>query len=226
MDRKPFQNMMNVIRSALELYLKDTKEAKNKSNIASFDSKIGDITRVIRLDSIKEGSPKIYDKYFELEPKEEVKRIKEEKVKQVSVLEDLPFPQEILDKLPTEVKRVISPQNIVKARRVVSQIYVDEKIKDYILNIVFASREPEKYNLEDLKDLIAYGASPRASIYLNLCAKAHAFLKGRGYVTPEDIKAIGTDVLRHRVIVTYEAEAEEIASEDIVKKIFDEIEVP
>jgi len=107
MGKKPFQNMMNVIRSALELYLKDTKEAKNKSNIASFDSKIGDITRVIRLDSIKEGSPKIYDKYFELEPKEEVKRIKEEKVKQVSVLEDLPFPQEILDKLPTEVKRVI-----------------------------------------------------------------------------------------------------------------------
>jgi MoxR-like ATPase len=125
-----------------------------------------------------------------------------------------------------EVKRVISPQNIVKARKVVSQIYVDEKIKDYILNIVFASREPANYKLEDLKDLIAYGASPRASIYLNLCAKAHAFLKGRGYVTPEDIKAIGTDVLRHRIIVTYEAEAEEITSEDIVKKIFDEIEVP
>ena len=124
-----------------------------------------------------------------------------------------------------EVKRVISPQDILKAREVVGQIYVDEKIKDYILNIVFATRAPEEYGL-DLKDLIAYGASPRASIYLNLVAKAHAFLKGRGYVTPEDIKAIGMDVLRHRVIVTYEAEAEEITSEDIVKKVFDHIEVP
>jgi MoxR-like ATPase len=124
-----------------------------------------------------------------------------------------------------EVKKVISPQDILKAREVAGQIYVDEKIKDYILNIVFATRDPEEYKL-DLKDLIAYGASPRASIYLNLAAKAHAFLKGRGYVTPEDIKAIGLDVLRHRVIVTYEAEAEEITSEDIVKKVFDHIEVP
>ena len=124
-----------------------------------------------------------------------------------------------------EVKKVISPKDILKAREVVAQIYVDEKIKDYILNIVFATRAPEEYGL-DLKDLIAYGASPRASIYLNLASKAHAFLKGRGYVTPEDIKAIGMDVLRHRVIVTYEAEAEEVSSEDIVKKVFDEIEVP
>ncbi len=124
-----------------------------------------------------------------------------------------------------EVKKVISPQDILKAREVVGQIYVDEKIKDYILNIVFATRNPEEYKI-DLKDLIAYGASPRASIYLNLAAKAHAFLKGRGYVTPEDIKTIGMDVLRHRVIVTYEAEAEEITPEDIVKKVFDHIEVP
>lgn len=124
-----------------------------------------------------------------------------------------------------QVKKVISPKDILKAREVVAQIYVDEKIKDYILNIVFATRAPEEYGL-DLKDLIAYGASPRASIYLNLVAKAHAFLKGRGYVTPEDVKAIGMDVLRHRVIVTYEAEAEEIDSEYIVKKVFDEIEVP
>jgi MoxR-like ATPase len=123
------------------------------------------------------------------------------------------------------VQKVISPDAILKAREVVNQIYVDEKIKDYILNIVFATRNPEAYNL-DLKDLIAYGASPRASIYLNLVAKAHAFLRGRGYVTPEDIKAIGMDVLRHRVIVTYEAEAEETTSEDIVKKVFDEVEVP
>ncbi len=124
-----------------------------------------------------------------------------------------------------EVKKVISPKDIIAARQVVGQIYVDEKIKDYILNIVFATRAPNEYNL-DIKNLIAYGASPRASIYLNLAAKAHAFLKGRGYVTPEDVKAIGMDVLRHRVIVTYEAEAEEITSEDVVKKVFDEIEVP
>ncbi len=123
------------------------------------------------------------------------------------------------------VRKVVSPDAILKAREVVNHIYVDEKIKDYILNIVFATRNPEAYNL-DLKDLIAYGASPRASIYLNLVAKAHAFLRGRGYVTPEDIKAIGMDVLRHRVIVTYEAEAEETTSEDIVKKVFDEVEVP
>ena len=123
------------------------------------------------------------------------------------------------------VRKVITPDAILRAREVVNQIYVDEKIKDYILNIVFATRNPEAHNL-DLKDLIAYGASPRASIYLNLVAKAHAFLKGRGYVTPEDVKAIGMDVLRHRVIVTYEAEAEETTSQDIVKKVFDEVEVP
>jgi MoxR-like ATPase len=123
------------------------------------------------------------------------------------------------------VRKLITPDAILRAREVISDIYVDEKIKDYILNIVFATRNPEAYNL-DLKNLIAYGASPRASIYLNLVAKAHAFLKGRGYVTPEDIKIIGMDILRHRVIITYEAEAEETTSEDIVKKIFDEIEVP
>jgi len=123
------------------------------------------------------------------------------------------------------VRKVITPEAILRAREVINQIYVDDKIKEYIINIVFATRSPEAYNL-NLKDLIAYGASPRASIYLNLVAKAHAFLKGRGYVTPEDVKAIGMDVLRHRVIITYEAEAEETTSEDIVKKVFDEIEVP
>ena len=124
------------------------------------------------------------------------------------------------------VSQVITPKDIIKAREVVRSIYVDDKVKDYIVNVVFASREPEKYGLGDLKDLIAYGASPRATIYLNLAAKAHAFLKRRGYVTPEDIKAIGHDILRHRIIVTYEAEAEEITSDDIVAKIFDAIEVP
>jgi len=125
-----------------------------------------------------------------------------------------------------DVDKVISPQEIINARKVVTGIYVDDKVKEYILNLVFASREPEKYGLESLKDLIAYGASPRATIYLNLAAKAHAFLRGRGYITPEDIKAIGPDVLRHRILVTYEAEAEEKTSDDIVATIFDTVEVP
>jgi len=109
---------------------------------------------------------------------------------------------------------------------VVNEIYVDEKIKEYIIDIVFATREPEKYGLEELSRFIEYGASPRASIALNTASKAHAFLRHRGYVTPEDIKSIGPDVLRHRIIVTYEAEAEEITSEDIVRRIFDTVEVP
>jgi MoxR-like ATPase len=124
-----------------------------------------------------------------------------------------------------EVSRIISPEDIVKARRVVHEVYIDQKVKEYIVNIVMATRNPEEYGL-DLKNLIAYGASPRATIYLNLAGKAHAFLRGRGYVTPEDIKSIGMDVLRHRIIVTYEAEAEEITSEHIVKQVFDHIEVP
>jgi MoxR-like ATPase len=125
-----------------------------------------------------------------------------------------------------QVERVVDPGEILKARRVVNEIYVDEKVKDYIINIVFATREPEKYGLKEVKDLIAYGASPRATIYLNMAAKAHAFLRGRGYITPEDVKAIGPDILRHRVLVTYEAEAEERTSDDIVQKVFDTIEVP
>ena len=124
------------------------------------------------------------------------------------------------------VEQVVSLEDIKKAREVVRSIYVDEKVKDYIVNIIFATREPDKYGLADLKSLIAFGASPRATIYLNLAAKAHAFMKGRGYITPEDIKAIGHDVLRHRVLVTYEAEAEEINSDAIVSKIFDAVEVP
>ena len=124
------------------------------------------------------------------------------------------------------VEKVISPDDIVRARNVVRSVYVDDKVKEYIINVVFASREPEKYGLADSKDLIAFGASPRASIYLNLAAKAHAFLKGRGYITPEDVKAIGPDVLRHRILLTYEAEAEEVSSDDIVQRIFDHVEVP
>ena len=125
-----------------------------------------------------------------------------------------------------DVQKVVTTQDIMRARDVVRQIYVDDKVKDYIVNIIFATREPEKYGLKDLKDLISFGASPRATIYLNVAAKAHAFLRGRGYITPEDIKAIGTDVLRHRVLLTYEAEAEEMSSDDIVKRVFDAVEVP
>jgi len=124
------------------------------------------------------------------------------------------------------VSQVITPEDIIRARDVVRSIYVDDKVKEYIINIVFATREPSAYGLDDLTDLIAYGGSPRASIYLNLASKAHAFLRGRGYVTPEDVKAIGHDVLRHRIIVTYEAEAEEVTSDDIVTKVFDAVEVP
>ncbi len=124
------------------------------------------------------------------------------------------------------IEKVITTQDIVASRDVVRSIYIDEKVKDYIINIVFASREPGTYGLSDLADLIAYGASPRATIYLNLAAKANAFLRRRGYVTPEDVKAIGHDVLRHRILVTYEAEAEEVSSDDIVTKIFDAVEVP
>jgi MoxR-like ATPase len=129
------------------------------------------------------------------------------------------------DSLPP-VHPVISPEAIVRARGVVSEIYLDEKIKDYVLDIVFATREPEEFDLAALKPLIAYPASPRATIYLITTAKAHAFLHGRGYVTPDDIKQVAMDVLRHRIIVTYEAEAEEVTSEDVVRKILDQVEVP
>jgi MoxR-like ATPase len=136
---------------------------------------------------------------------------------------------EIMDRM-TSAERpfasaVVSPEDILKARKVVSEIYVDEKVKEYIINIVMASRDPEKFGL-DIGELVEYGASPRATIYLNLAARAHAFLRGRGYITPEDVKTIGMDVLRHRIILTYEAEAEELSTEDIVQKIFDTIEVP
>jgi MoxR-like ATPase len=128
----------------------------------------------------------------------------------------------------TDIKlnEIISPDDIVRARGVVDEIYMDEKIEHYIVNLVDATRNPGHYHLDSLKGLIQYGASPRATINLAVTAKAHAFLQGRGYVTPQDVKSIGMDVLRHRVSVTYEAEAEEKASEDIIKIIFDEIEVP
>ncbi len=125
-----------------------------------------------------------------------------------------------------DVNAVVGPEDIERARSVVNEIYMDEKIEKYILDIVFATREPEKYKLKELADLIQYGASTRATINLNLASKAYAFIQGRGYVTPQDVKSVGPDILRHRVIVSYEAEAEEKTSDDIITKIFEEIEVP
>ena len=124
------------------------------------------------------------------------------------------------------VQPVVTPAQILHAREVTRGIYVDEKIQDYVLDLVFASREPEKYGLGDLCPLIDFGVSPRATIYLIQAAKAHAFLQGRGYVIPEDIKQIAVDVMQHRVIVTYEAEAEDVTATDVVQQILDHVEVP
>lgn len=137
---------------------------------------------------------------------------------------------EILERMTSpnvaSVNQVISTEAIVQARSTVQQVYMDDKIKRYIVDLVFATRNPDEYGLQDLKGLIEYGASPRATIFLATAARAHAFLRRRGYVTPEDIKSIGMDVLRHRVIVTYEAEAEDVTSEQLVQRIFDRVEIP
>ena len=138
--------------------------------------------------------------------------------------------RKILDRMAStskkfDIKAVITPQQISEIRSVVDEIYIDDKVNDYIVNIVCATRDPKKYGIE-LGNFINYGASPRATIYLAIAAKAHAFIQQRGYVTPQDVKSIGFDVLRHRVIISYEAEAEDKTSEDIIKTIFDNIEVP
>jgi MoxR-like ATPase len=124
-----------------------------------------------------------------------------------------------------EIQPVITPQEIMAVRKVVDMVYMDAKIKDYIVDLIMATREPAQYKL-DLADFIEFGASPRATISLGIAAKAYAFMQGRGYVVPNDIKAIGPDILRHRIIITYEAEAEELKVEDIIEKIFDGVEVP
>jgi MoxR-like ATPase len=126
----------------------------------------------------------------------------------------------------TKADPVVTPVELLDARKVVKQVYVDEKVKEYIVDVVFATREPAKHGLKDLAPLVEFGASPRASIALNLAARAHAFLRHRGYVTPEDVKAVGPDVLRHRLVLTYEADAEEVTSEQIVKRVFEVVEVP
>jgi MoxR-like ATPase len=138
--------------------------------------------------------------------------------------------RQILDRMavttpPKPITPVVTTAEILAARSLVDQIYVDDKIKEYIVNVVFATREPAAYQL-DLGPLIEYGASPRATLALTLAAKAHAFLQGRGYVTPQDVKSIGADVLRHRVIVTYEAEAEEVDADAVVQRVFDGVPVP
>jgi MoxR-like ATPase len=138
--------------------------------------------------------------------------------------------RQILDRMATsspklDVDAVMAPDDVKRLRVLADEIYVDEKVRDYIIDLVQATRTPGDYRL-DIADLIQYGASPRASIYLTMASKAYAFLQGRGYVTPQDVKTIGMDVLRHRVIVSYEAEAEEMTSEDIISKIFDNVEVP
>ena len=125
-----------------------------------------------------------------------------------------------------EVRPVITPDDLIRARNQVRKIYVDEKIKEYVLDLIFATRYPTRNGLTDLEPLIGFGASPRATIFLIMAARAHAFLKGRGFVTPEDIKQIAPDILRHRIVVTYEAEAEEISSAVIVQRILDRVEVP
>jgi MoxR-like ATPase len=136
----------------------------------------------------------------------------------------------ILDRMasgtaPT-VEAVIEPETLLQARTVVDQVYIDPKIKEYIVDLVFATRDPAAHGLSDIADYVEYGASPRASIHLVRGARAHAFLQHRGYVIPEDIKSVGMDILRHRVIPTYEAEAEEMSVEDILGRVFEQVDVP
>ena len=125
-----------------------------------------------------------------------------------------------------ELESVVSPKDILDAQKIIHDIYVDEKLEDYVLNLIFATRFPKEHKLDDMEGIIDFGASPRATINLIKAAKARAFTEHRGYITPEDIRYIGADVMRHRVILTYEAEAEEITPEDIIKRLFEVVEVP
>ncbi|MBA4407158.1 ATPase, partial [bacterium] len=142
-------------------------------------------------------------------------REEEQKIMKMNTTSDAPL-----------INAVIYPEDILKARKLVQEIYVDEKIEKYILDIVFATRNPKDFGLDELTDLISYGGSPRASINLALGARAMAFIRRRGYVIPEDVRSICADVMRHRIAVTYEAEAEDITSETIISKILNKIEVP
>jgi MoxR-like ATPase len=138
--------------------------------------------------------------------------------------------RDIMDRMTSEdritVEQVSSAEEILSARKLVSRIYIDDTIRNYIIDLVQATREPKEYGLAKIAPLIDYGASPRASIFMAMAARAHAFLRHRGYVTPEDVKAVSQDVLRHRVVLSYEAEAEEIRSEEVIKRLFEQVEVP
>jgi MoxR-like ATPase len=148
------------------------------------------------------------------------------KVSYPSKLEEKTILERMSSDLTPTPKVVVTPQQILQARKVASEIYMDEKIKAYIVDLVYATRTPGDYKMVKEKSLISYGASPRATIALAKAAKAYAFLNGRGYVTPEDVKTVGTDVLRHRVLLSYEAEAQNITSEDILRSLFEAVEVP
>ena len=128
--------------------------------------------------------------------------------------------------LVPKTERVATLEELVTARAVVKDVYMDDRVKDYIVEVVFATREPAARGLKDLAPLIEHGASPRASIALAVAARAHAFLRHRGYVTPEDVKAVGPDVMRHRMVLSYEAEAEQVTAETIVRRVFEVVEVP
>ncbi len=138
--------------------------------------------------------------------------------------------RKIMDRMTSdeliEIKQVSSAEEILSARKLMSRIYIDDTIRDYIIDLIQATRAPKEYGLESIEPLIDYGASPRASIFMAMAARAHAFLRHRGYVTPEDVKAVSQDVLRHRVVLSYEAEAEEVTSEDVIRRIFEQVEVP
>ncbi len=140
--------------------------------------------------------------------------------------EELEIMRRMSGAVPPEAAPVVSPEEVRRARDAVQDIYMDPKIQRYIVDIVFATRTPGECGMDELVDLVSFGASPRASIFLARAARAHAFLDHRAYVTPEDVRAIGLDVLRHRVILTYEAEAEEVTAEDVVRKVLNNVEVP
>ena len=151
----------------------------------------------------------------------------------LKVVVDYPSRQEerlIVDRMMEEelprIKPVVSLETLKEARHAMREVHLADSLKEYIVHLVFATREPEHYHLDGVKQLIAYGASPRATVFLALASKAHAFLDGRGYVTPDDVKAIALEVLRHRIIVTYEAEAEDIASEEVIARVLRAVEVP
>lgn len=148
------------------------------------------------------------------------------KISYPTKLEEKTILERMSGEAPPAPKVVATPQQILQARKVASEIYMDEKIKAYIVDLIYATRSPQDYKLAKEKTLIAYGASPRATISLARAAKAYAFLNGRGYVTPEDVKTVGPDVLRHRILLSYEAEAQNITSEDILRALFEAVEVP